>query len=768
MAFPEAGHFPMKEWVIDANEARTAGEVTREVRFPQPTMNKLSTGAIDAANDRAWDSMISDPHAALSDATSTFALAQASGYEKGLATAQLNMGWSLYYLSRLPEAYDAFLKALKRFEDVRDDLGECKALNALGVYHQAISRLDKAIEYYNRSLSVAKAAHIVDRELVAMANIGELCLELGNPKDALSYLMPVYDAMPESFNLGNRADCLRNIGKAFLQLDNLTLAREFTARSYELTTQSGDLITAAESLETLARVAATLDDTAESERRVHEGLALAEKTGNLIQRASLLSVWAAVLIDRGEPEQALQQLDESERICSSTNQKSKLYGIYEQMSRAHESLGHHADALFYYKRFAAYKAEVQNEDSASKLHNMQAQAEVERAQQEAEIYRLKNIDLKEKTEALEDLNRQILSISRIGRRITASLDYAMVVQTIYDSLVPFLEMDMFGVALYDPERGHLVYRRYFEDGVKKKDHVIDANSETSFAAWAFRNREPVLITDKEVEYKKYLTKHSTFRGRPSESVVCMPLTIEDRAIGVLTIQSYKAHAYSPNHLSFLEALAPYVAIAVENAIIHDRLEELNRALSDEKRRLERATLKISHLANHDTLTGLPNRRLLFELTGKAIETARRAGASIGVIFMDLDDFKPINDRYGHAAGDAALMAMSDRVRTLVRASDIVARMGGDEFIAVITNVKSRKDVERVARKVLSECTRPMTFSGKTCSIGLSMGISMFPDDGDSVESLINKADSAMYRVKNSAKNSFAFASSPSTGETVLD
>jgi len=731
-------------------------------------MKKISTSAIDAANERAWDSMISDPHAALSDATDTFAAAQSAGYAKGLATAQLNMGWSLYYLARLPEAYEAFLKAQRLFEDMHDDLGECKALNALGVYHQSISRLDKAIEYYNKSLSIAKAAHITDRELVAMANIGELCLELGNPKDALAYLMPVYDTMPDAFSLGNRADCLRNIGKAFLQLDNLTLAREFTARSYELTTQSGDLIMAAESLETLARVAATMDDRAESERRVREGLALADKTGNLIQRATLLTVWASVLIDQGRAPEALKQLEESEKICSDNNQKSRLYAVYEQMSRAWEALGNHEQALFYYKRFAVSKADVQNEDSASKLRTMQAQAEIERAQQEAEIYRLKNIDLKEKTDALEDLNRQMVSISRIGRRITASLDYAMVVQTIYDSLAQFLQMDMFGVALYDPEKGQLVYRRYFEEGVRKKEFAIDAKSETSFAAWTFKNREPVLITDKENEYIKYLTKPPTSRGRPAGSVVCMPLAIEDRAIGVLTIQSYKTHAYSPNHLAFLEALAPYVAIAVENAIIHDRLEDLNRALSEEKRRLERATLKISHLANHDTLTGLPNRRLLFELTGKAIETARRAGASIGVIFMDLDDFKPINDRFGHAAGDAALMAMSERVRNLVRASDIVARMGGDEFIAVITNVKSRKDIERVARKVLVECTKPMSFSGKTCSIGLSMGISMFPEDGDSVEMLINKADSAMYRVKHTAKNSFAFSSSPAPGEIVLD
>jgi diguanylate cyclase (GGDEF)-like protein len=319
-------------------------------------------------------------------------------------------------------------------------------------------------------------------------------------------------------------------------------------------------------------------------------------------------------------------------------------------------------------------------------------------------------------------------------------------------------MDMFGIALFDPDRNQLVYRRYYEEGVRKNEHRIDVNSESSFAAWAFKNRKPVLISDKDAEYSNYLSKPSTRKGLPSQSVVCMPLSIEDRAIGVMTLQNYKVRAYAPHHLAFIEALAPYVGIAVENAIIHDRLEDLNRALSDEKRRLERATLKISHLANHDTLTGLPNRRLLFELMGKTVETARRTNGKVGVVFIDLDDFKPINDEFGHAAGDSALVAMSERIRGLVRASDIVARIGGDEFVAVITNVKNRDDIERVARKIISECASPLSFSGKTSRLGMSMGISVFPDDGESIEDLVNKADSAMYRVKHFDKNSYAFSS----------
>ncbi|PKL26485.1 MAG: hypothetical protein CVV47_00710 [Spirochaetae bacterium HGW-Spirochaetae-3] len=723
-----------------------------------PVKNNCSIIAIDAANDRVWDSSTLNPLSTLAESNRILDSASIIDYPKGQADAILNIGWSMYYLSRLPEAYDSFSRAQRLYKDLGDVLGLCRVFNAFGVYYHAVFTLDKAIYYYTQSLETAKANDLLDRELIAMGNLGELCLELGNPQEALDYLVPAYDRMYGVLGSYIVADCLRNIGEAFLAMDNLALATEFTERSYEIALAANETIHATDSIETLATVAIARGDLAEAEALVSKGLALVAETGNLSQRASLLIVRGSALNDLGQAERAFEVLLEAEQLCESIRLKSKLFKAHEQLSRSYEAIGDYERALFYFKRFADFRAQVQHEDTVNKLRNVQTQSETERAQQEAEIYRLKNIDLKEKSEALEDSNRQIMSISSIGRRITASLDFGTVVQTIYECLKPYLEMDMFGIALHDPARGQLVYRRYYEDGVRKSGHRIDDQSDSSFAAWAFRNRKPVLISDKDKEYTTYLSRPSTRRNMPSQSIVCLPLFIEEKAIGVMTVQSYRVRAYTASHLSFVEALAPYIGIAVENAIIHDRLEELNKALSDEKRRLERATLKISHLANHDSLTGLPNRRLLFELMGKSVETAKRADSKIGVVFMDLDDFKPINDMFGHAAGDSALIAMSERIRGLVRASDIVARIGGDEFVAIVTNVRNREDIERVAKKIVAECARPLSFSGKTYGVGLSMGISVYPDDGEIIEELVNKADSAMYRVKHIDKNSYSFSS----------
>ncbi len=723
-----------------------------------PAMNDDDILAIDAANESVWGSSSLNPDAALRESERILGSASAKDYSKGMADAWLNIGWSMYYLSRLPESFDAFMNAQRLYKENGDVTGICRVLNAFGVYYHSVFTLDKAIDYYTQSLETAKANGLADRELIAMTNLGELCLELGNPQEALDYLVPAYDRMSGFLGPSNVADCLRNIGEAFLAMDNTVLAAEFTEKSYAVALSGNETIHATDSIDTLARVSIAKGDLAAAEDWISKGLALADETGNLSQRASLLIVRGSALNDLGRAERALEALLEAERLCDGIMLKSKLFKAHEQMSRACEAMGDYRRALFYFKRFADFRAQVQHEDTVNKLRNIQTQSENERAQQEAEIYRLRNIDLKEKSEALEESNRQITSISAIGRRITASLDFDTVIQTVYDCLKPYLEMDMFGIALHDAARGQLVYRRYYEDGARKSGHRIDERSDSSFAAWAFRNRKPVLISDKEREYTAYLTRPSTRRGLSAQSIVCLPLFIEEKAIGVMMVQSYGTRAYTARHMSFVEALAPYIGIAVENAIIHDRLEELNKALSDEKRRLERATLKISHLANHDSLTGLPNRRLLFELMGKSLETAKRAGTKIGVIFMDLDDFKPINDKYGHAAGDSALIAMTERIRNLVRSSDIVARIGGDEFVAIITNIKCVDDIERVAKKIIAECAKPLSFSGKEHALGLSMGISVFPDDGEVIEELVNKADSAMYRVKRIDKNAYTFSS----------
>jgi len=173
-------------------------------------------------------------------------------------------------------------------------------------------------------------------------------------------------------------------------------------------------------------------------------------------------------------------------------------------------------------------------------------------------------------------------------------------------------------------------------------------------------------------------------------------------------------------------------------------------------RLKQTNEQILHLAQHDTLTALPNRILFYDRLNQAITRSRRDKELFAVLFLDLDGFKVINDTLGHDAGDALLCEVAKRIVACVRDSDTVARMGGDEFTVILSNVRTPDSKDRVAKEIIEALARPFTINGKNCSVSVSIGISIYPDNGKTAEQLVKLADAAMYLAKNSGKNCYRF------------
>ncbi|MGB5446351.1 MAG: diguanylate cyclase [Psychromonas sp.] len=173
---------------------------------------------------------------------------------------------------------------------------------------------------------------------------------------------------------------------------------------------------------------------------------------------------------------------------------------------------------------------------------------------------------------------------------------------------------------------------------------------------------------------------------------------------------------------------------------------------------------LKHLAFYDALTDLPNRTLLMERLGQKIINCERQQCCLAVMFLDLDGFKLINDRFGHNIGDELLKVISKRLLGLVRQSDIVARLGGDEFIFVLNDSKAKDEIFLAAQRIINAINEPVELSCNTIEIGTSVGISMFPDDGITPLDLIKKADKAMYVSKAAGRNSLHFFE-PELGET---
>jgi diguanylate cyclase (GGDEF)-like protein/PAS domain S-box-containing protein len=164
--------------------------------------------------------------------------------------------------------------------------------------------------------------------------------------------------------------------------------------------------------------------------------------------------------------------------------------------------------------------------------------------------------------------------------------------------------------------------------------------------------------------------------------------------------------------------------------------------------------RLKQLANFDSLTGLPNRALLFDRLNQAMARANRARRFIGVMFLDLDRFKNVNDSLGHDSGDLLLKAVADRLSHRIRDGDTIARLGGDEFIFILDNIAQPEDTPLLAQKILLAFSSPFHLKERELFISASIGISVFPTDGQNSETLLKNADTAMYRAKERGKNQF--------------
>ena len=174
------------------------------------------------------------------------------------------------------------------------------------------------------------------------------------------------------------------------------------------------------------------------------------------------------------------------------------------------------------------------------------------------------------------------------------------------------------------------------------------------------------------------------------------------------------------------------------------------------RKRKEAEERLSTLASTDSMTGLANRRRWREEAERQIDGARSAGRKLGVLFLDLDNFKQVNDRLGHAAGDQLLKIVAKRLREAVRDTDIVARFGGDEFAILLTDISSRLDAAAVANKLIAAVGEEFNLDGSGASVGLSVGVAIFPDDANDVRSLLQAADTALYEAKAQGRNRVEF------------
>ena len=356
----------------------------------------------------------------------------------------------------------------------------------------------------------------------------------------------------------------------------------------------------------------------------------------------------------------------------------------------------------------------------------------------AEKSDLINANLQVETDLNQRLS-ELLLIRKASLHLTMNLSLDSVLESILESAMELVTADDTHVFLY--EHGVLSFASALFNGHQQRKPFMNPRPE-GITYKVAKEGEKIVVNS--------MMNHPLFEDLSWEgSIVGLPLKIGNTVLGVMNVALKRAHEFTKNEIRTLEFLAEQASIAIQNAKLY---EQAQQEIVDRKKAEE----AIKYMAHHDALTGLPNRRLFNERITLEISRSQRNNQKIGVMLFDLDHLKNVNDSFGHSVGDLLLQSVGQRLVGLLRKSDTVARMGGDEFLLILPEMKQHQDAVLTAERILSALSTPFLLDGNQINITTSIGIVFFPDDGTEVDDLIKKADIAMYKAKEKGGNIYHF------------
>jgi diguanylate cyclase (GGDEF)-like protein len=361
---------------------------------------------------------------------------------------------------------------------------------------------------------------------------------------------------------------------------------------------------------------------------------------------------------------------------------------------------------------------------------LRSQARVIRALEKVELLQDRIRELDDANRSLRERVGELHTFLNLSKVLSATLDTEELFRLALHLIGRSLHVDAYSLMLLDDARTRLSVRAAF--GLPGEGAVgLTLRVGEGISGQVAQTGQPMLVPDVRAE-PRFLEQESFWQQHGA--FVCVPLRIKGRGvIGVLNAQKPEPHSFGPGDLDLFQAVACQVATALENAQLYERTRELT---------------------TRDELTGLFNRRHLFDHLEKEVQRARRYQRVFSLLMLDLDDFKQYNDTYGHLKGDEALKAVARLLQASTRRADVVARLGGEEFVVLLPEIGKLKAAV-VGEKIRSAVEQYPFAGGNTQPDGkvtLTVGLATYPEDSEEGVQLVDLADRAMYVGKQQGGN----------------
>jgi diguanylate cyclase (GGDEF)-like protein len=702
--------------------------------------------------DKAFTLSDNDARAAKAVADDIYAKAgnAKSPYWQGLS--RYLAGFCFYNLSEYNSAMEEFEHGdqIAQEHNLQDLV--IKFRNGYGAIFSRLGRYYDAIEQFAEGLKKAREMGLKRDVGNFLINLGEASLLMGDAAQALSFESEAEGLIPELAGESRYAiDVYYNLAEAQARSGLMEDAERSYRRSLETATMVGKTVSEVEARVRLSSILAGRGHETEALPVIEEALRLSRRSGFPLQEVASLLACGRIELSLGRLEEATRHFENAVEIAGSHKMGDLLPLALESLSSAEAAMNRFDDAYHDVLRSVQAARAWSSSEAARALAELATGYRLENAKREAEVEKVRR-------EGLESANERLRVVTRIGRSLTESLEPRDILTRMWNELSTSIDLKVLGFGIYSLDSGAIEFPGLIESGILQEASSAFVNDESSLAALCVREKRVLYFaTPDEARSAIGTNALITFHREASttQSILYLPLFRENDIVGVMTVQSTRDHAYSADILEMLKAVASFTAIAVENARIMIRLNEMNQTISGEKEEVEKAALASSWLAEHDTLTGLANRRFLERILDENIRLAALEDNNIAVFFIDIDDFKKVNDEYGHDTGDHVLQAVAARLLSVFREGDYVARVGGDEFVVVTPGVSDVGNIALMADKVVASFNKPVAIAERQISVSMSVGLALFPEHGRSSQELIRRADEAMYLIKRTGKGAWS-------------
>ncbi|SCI72096.1 Probable diguanylate cyclase YcdT [uncultured Clostridium sp.] len=637
-----------------------------------------------------------------------------------------NYGWIQHGLGNFNKAIEVHTEAYNIFKREKDNDGILTTINALVGNYSFIQQFDRAIEYGIKGIELAEKVGNYQVLNSIKNNMSITYVEIGEFEKAKSILEQISN-LPDIDVKHNKIVNLINLAECERELNNHDISIEYLENALELSKDFAlNLIPGV--LEEMGRTYCAKGLYNIADELFSESVRISRDTEHKLCLNEALLYWSEVDLKKERYNNAIAKLKEVEGNIESVNSIRNKNKIYSNMSLSYKALGDYENAYLYLEKVNHIQREMFKKTSVESIKNL----DKKRLEDEETVYK----SLYKQTEALYS----------VGQRITANLNRKNIYKVIAEEMKNLIKCDVLQISLINVENKTLEYKLCMN--LEKDFDMVptNLNDENRFGVYAIKHKQEILINDLNKEYYKYFNNFESYidklskeqnrtSERFSQSMIFVPIMIHAKVIGVMSVQSYEKSMFTLKDVNTLKILSTYVGIALENSKLYKELK---------------------YRANYDVLTKIFNRREVLRKSEKIYNKVKKDLESYCVMMIDVDNFKKINDTYGHQIGDKVLATVANVIKESIREEDIAGRYGGEEFIVIVkddynSNFKIaeriRKNVEKIAINI---------DDNRFIKVTSSIGITKMDAKDKTLQQIISDSDKALYEAKNTGKNKVVF------------